>query len=157
MLRLSLLLTLSAVAFASCGGTVDLEKRSCPCSNGWTCCPLAAICVQDAASCPAPPTTYCKPPWQPTTAWCVLDVEVHDEDVCSRPDAPIVQVDLDGNRDECAKQHDLGQTYRPFDCTVGFGRTTVEGMLVDYGAQVVLPGPDRCRLRSPLLTTEPPR
>jgi hypothetical protein len=96
------------------------------------------------------------PGWQPTDAWCVLDAEIKDGDVCHFADSPTVQENLDGDRDECAKQHDLEGLYRSFDCTVSFGGTTVQGMVVDHGAQLVLPGRDRCRLRATLLLTQPP-
>ena len=87
--------------------------------------------------------------------WCVLDEEVRDGDVCHFADSPTVQQNLDGDRDECAREHDLEGLYRSFDCTVSLGGTTVEGMVVDHGAQVVLPGRDRCRLRAALLMTDP--
>jgi hypothetical protein len=96
------------------------------------------------------------PGWQPTDAWCVLDAEIKDGDVCHFPDSPTVQENLDGDRDECAKQHDLEGLYRSFDCTVSLGGTTVQGMVVHHGAQLVLPGRDRCRLRATLLMTQPP-
>ena len=156
MLCSRLLLPLSAVAFANCGGTVPLEARPCPCSAGWRCCPTAQICVEESMACPAPPLAYCKPGWQPTDTWCVLDADVKDSDVCHFADSPTVQENLDGEIDACAKTHDPEGLYRAFDCTVSFGGTLVEGMVVDHGAQLVLPGRDRCRLRATLLMTEPP-
>lgn len=155
MLRLGILSTLSAVALAaSCGGTVDLENRPCPCSAEWTCCTYSLLCVEHADQCPAAPRSFCKPPWQPSSASCVLDVDVRDEDVCTNGETPVLQVDLDGNRDAC-RPGDPTKPHRPFECTTHYKGSNVEGMVVDYGAQVVLQGPDRCRLHAPLLTSEP--
>jgi hypothetical protein len=89
----------------------------------------------------------------------VLDAEVTDGDVCHFADSPTVQENLDGDRgdrDECAKTHDLEGLYRAFDCTISFGGRSVQGMVVDHGAQLVLPGRDRCRLRAALLMTTAP-
>jgi hypothetical protein len=149
-------LPLSAVAIASCGTEVPLENRPCPCSSDWTCCPLALVCVPRGEACPAPPTAYCQPGWTHQDTWCVYDAEVSDADVCHFVDSPTVQVDFDGERDECSAKRDIEGLYRSFDCTVSFGGSTVQGMVVDHGAQVVQPGRDRCRLRASLLIAPPP-
>jgi hypothetical protein len=156
MFRFRLLFPLSAIAFANCGGTVSLEQRPCPCSEGWSCCPQAQICVVDRAECPAPATAYCKPDWQVRESACVFEAYVRDADVCLHPDSPKVQEDFDGERDECSKQRDPDQLYRALDCTTTFGGATVQGMVVKFGNQLVLPGPDRCRLNADLLLAEPP-
>jgi hypothetical protein len=156
MLRFRLLLPLAAALFAQhCGGTVSLEKRPCPCSSEWTCCSQAQICVPEGTPCPARPTTYCRAGWETTESWCVLNIDVKDADVCHFADSPTVQVDLDGERDECAASPDLEGLYRSFDCTVSLGGTTVQEMVVHHGSQVTAPGRDQCRLRASLLVTEP--
>jgi hypothetical protein len=158
MLRFRILVpvtAVAAVAFAQCGGTVSLEKRPCPCSDDWKCCAQAQICVPNDKTCPAPPSAYCEPGWKAEESWCVLEAEVQDSDVCHFEDSKIVQVDLDGNRDECAAQRDIDGLYRSFDCTRTLGGKTVQGMIVHHGSQRVLPGPDKCKLRASLLVTEP--
>jgi hypothetical protein len=153
--RLLLPLGVVAIAHAHCGGTVSLEKRPCPCTTGWTCCNQAQICVPQGTACPARPTAYCQAGWQTTDSWCVLDLDVEHADVCHFPDSPSIQVDLDGERDECASQPDLEGLYRSFDCNVTLGKSTVQGMVVHHGVQLVRPGKDGCRLRASLLVTEP--
>lgn len=156
-MRFRLLAPLSAIVLAHCGSTVPLEDRPCPCSPDWTCCSPALVCVPRGSTCPAPPTAYCKPGWTLIDSWCVYDTEVANEDVCHFVDSPTIQIDFDGERDECAKTHDPEALYRSFDCTITFGGTTVHDMVVDHGAQLVMAGPDRCRLRASLLmTTSPP-
>ena len=91
-----------------------------------------------------------------TASWCVFEAYVRNEDVCRAADSPFVQENFDGDRDECSKQRDPEQLYRPFDCNAAFGGATVEGMVVDHGTQQVLPGRDRCLLRAPLLFADPP-
>ena len=76
--------------------------------------------------------------------------------MCHFADSATVQENFDGDRDECAKTKDPEGLYRSFDCTVSFGGTTVEGMIVDHGAQLVSPARDRCRLRAALLMSPPP-
>jgi hypothetical protein len=87
----------------------------------------------------------------------VFDVEVQDEDVCKDGMNPVLQIDREGNRDACVSfnQTTSKEEARPFNCSDSYARAPVEGMVVQYGAQVVLQGPDRCRLRAALLSTEP--
>ena len=91
-----------------------------------------------------------------TDSWCVLDKAVSDTEVCHFADSPTVQVDLDGVRDECAKEPDLQALYRPFDCNVSFSGKMVDDMVVNHGIPLEQQGPDRCRLRASLLFSEPP-
>ncbi len=49
----ALLLTLTLGG--ACAGSVSIENRSCPCADGWTCCPGANVCVAPGTACPASP------------------------------------------------------------------------------------------------------
>ncbi|MFP2959623.1 fibronectin type III domain-containing protein [Myxococcus sp. 1LA] len=44
-------LLLGALLFAGCINPVSEGERPCPCTDGWTCCPDANVCVSDAARC----------------------------------------------------------------------------------------------------------
>ncbi|NOJ80209.1 FG-GAP-like repeat-containing protein [Myxococcus xanthus] len=57
-------LLLGALLFSGCISPVSEGERPCPCTDGWTCCPDANVCVADASRCEQlrPP----KPP-EPTT------------------------------------------------------------------------------------------
>lgn len=86
----------------------------------------------------------------------MLDQEMQDDEVCRFPDAPTVQHDFDGDRDECSKQRDPEKLYRPLDCTISFGGKVIEEMLVEHGQQQIRHGRDRCRLTAALLMSAQP-
>lgn len=53
-------LLLGALLFSGCINPVSEGERPCPCTDGWTCCPDANVCVADASRCeqlrpPKPP------------------------------------------------------------------------------------------------------
>jgi hypothetical protein len=152
---LTALCSLTVIALAHCGSTVPLENRPCPCSDDWTCCAEALVCVPRGAACPAPPSAYCIAPWYVDETWCVFDATFQDDNVCRFPDSPTVQVDFDGDRDECSKGRDPAGLYRSLDCNVFFAGQNVQGMVVDHGAQLVQHDADKCRLRAPLLMNPP--
>ncbi len=160
MLRLGLLITFTTVALAaSCGGTVGLEERPCPCSDGWTCCayPSRTICLENADSCPPPPEESCEAPWTLAGSDCVLDMSVVSEDVCKDGANPLIQVDRLGILDACVSINPVTsmEESRPFNCSDRYTGPPVEGMVVKYGLPNPRMGRDTCLLHAAPLTKEP--
>jgi hypothetical protein len=46
-------LILSAVAIGACAASFPIDGAPCPCTQGWTCCSGANICVENGTACPS--------------------------------------------------------------------------------------------------------
>ena len=88
----------------------------------------------------------CPSSWSLQAGWCVMDTNVESAQVCHFDDAPVVQENLYGEMDECAKSRDPGAVNRAFECTTSFAGKELSGMVVDHGEQIVTPFRGLCRL-----------